>query len=310
MHVLIIGGLGFMGRAFSKYLSEDRRYTVTSIDIREHVEDNGVEHIKSDLSSQQEVDHIFAQIQKKYGSEVAVFHFAGTSHKELCQNAPLKAIFTNITLSAYLMLACKKFGFKKFIFPSSGLVYTPKDGVALIEEDGLTIDSLYAAVKAAAENTLQGLSLSNDIDCYVLRVSNVYGAESNKLTFFGTVLDQAKDGCKSISLFRLKPKCDFIYIKDILNCYQLIIDSANKDQRFNIYNLSTGLSYSTGEVAKKVCEKLGFLDVQLCSTSSNDTETDMILSNQKIRSELGWSPKFSIDQGIEDCLKERLVLDR
>lgn len=305
MHIVVIGGSGFLGRSLINYLLSLNTYTITNIDIKDYAFKNHnkkLNFIKSDVSSQKTIEKKFRQIQKKFGKQVAVFHFAGMGDRALCDKFPDKATFSNVTLSAFIIMACEKYGFKKFIFPSSGLVYAPLYGVHLSENDALLVNSVYTAVKIAAEKIIEGLSSTVDVQCFVVRISNVFGAESSKNTLFGRILEQVIKKQKFIHLLNLYPKNDFIYIEDVARAFHSIIRCPHSN-KFSIYNISSGQVFSSLEITQKVCREAKLSKYYIRSISKEADRTNRILTNEKIFKELKWYPQYSIDAGIKDALK-------
>jgi len=217
-------------------------------------------------------------------------------------------MFSNSTLAEYILRGCAKYHFKKFVFPSSGLIYKPRCGVPLCEDDDLIASSVYTTAKIETEKAITGLSSGLDVQSFIVRLSNVYGPQSSKDTFFGALFYQVMASNDKISLLRLRSRIDFIYINDVSRALQCIVESS-VENKLNIYNVSLSQSHSLLEISRKVCREVGMPQASIESISHEKDEINRILSNKKILKELGWSPEYTIDAGIKDsisCLRSRV----
>ena len=303
MHVIVIGGSGFLGSNLIRHLSLLSNYSITNIDSKNYNFAESVNYRATFLSSEEEIDEIFGDIKNNYQGDVTVIHLAGMADKALCDKFPKKAIFSNVILTSYLLKACKKYNFNKFVFASSGLTYERKKTHTYREDNNLAADSIYTASKIAGEKVVEGFSLSSNMKSFVVRMANVYGAESNKNTFFGTIFDQILKGNKKISILNPYSCSDFVYIKDVVRCLGYIINSS-LDSEFNIYNISSGQSYSTAGIVDKVCAEMNFPQQPFGSLNTSKDGCECALSNEKIAKELGWIPEYSIEEGIKDSIFE------
>ena len=92
-------------------------------------------------------------------------------------------------------------------------------------------------------------------------------------------------------------KRDFIYISDVIDAIKKVIQ-INKDG-LNIYNVGSGNSISIKKLSEKILKisnskaKLVILNKHRKGDIPNT-----ISDNSKIKKELNWEPKISIDQGI------------
>jgi nucleoside-diphosphate-sugar epimerase len=174
----------------------------------------------------------------------------------------------------------------------------------LSEDSELDGSSVYAAAKIAAEKVIKELSLPSNVQCFVVRMANVYGPESGKDTLFGTILSQAANDKDVITLRDLRPRNDFVYIEDVVRCFEKLIGSKG-DEKFFLYNVSCGCSHSALEIAEKVCKEMKMREKPIKGVLAKGDVQERILSNKKIRHEINWTPEYSIDRGIKESIVKK-----
>ena len=161
--------------------------------------------------------------------------------------------------------------------------------------------SIYAATKYAQEDLARIACDSFGVNAVVLRFQNVYGV--------GQSLNNPYTGILSIFSTRIRRNLslpifedglesrDFIYVDDVVNAIELSLKT--KLVKSTIYNVGSGQPTSVFNIATKLVEcfegqiqphitgqfRLG--DIRHCYADLN-----------KIKSELGFNPKISINEGL------------
>ncbi len=133
-----------------------------------------------------------------------------------------------------------------------------------------------------------------------LRVFNVYGNFQSKHFLIPTIISQAQNNGKII-LNDLRPKRDFLYIKDLINLIEKIINTKSAK---GIYNVGYGKSTSI----KEICEAVAVLlktNVELISKNKiRPNEVLELYSDiSKAKKTFNWKPKYNIVRGLTDYLK-------
>jgi len=89
-------------------------------------------------------------------------------------------------------------------------------------------------------------------------------------------------------------KRDFTYIDDVVQSNICAMNLPENFSKFEIYNVGTGKNYSINEVANLVSS-----DAERINISSRPAEVRETLADiQKTSNDLGWSPKFSLEEKI------------
>lgn len=133
-----------------------------------------------------------------------------------------------------------------------------------------------------------------------LRYFNVYGPNEDHKGRMASVayqmLQKQKEG-QEIKLFPLKPRRDFVYVKDVINANLFAM---------NNYENNSGDWYEVGSGESRTFEDvLDILGINYTYHSENDIPNGYQFHTQSkpYKWMYGWTPIFTIDNGLEDYKK-------
>lgn len=166
------------------------------------------------------------------------------------------------------------------------------------ENDFLDVYDLYSATKAAATLLCQGYAKKHNLDVVIVRPYSPYGPGEKPHRLFPSLwksfmLDQPMNLADGVH--------DFCYIKDFLEAINCVTISTERTPG-EIINVSTGVQYTNLEVLalfKKITGKNGNVTVLDKFTTPEIWKADI----DHIQQKYGWSPKFSLEDGIKDFLE-------
>jgi nucleoside-diphosphate-sugar epimerase len=194
---------------------------------------------------------------------------------------------------------------QKIIFPTTNSGYgIGQDGIHCTEETPLNPISLYGTTKSLAEKSL--LSRGNAV---TLRLATVFGI-SARMRLDLLVNDFTYKAYKDryIVLFESHFKRNFIHIRDIAYTFSFVIENWDK-MKGNTYNV--GLS-SANISKRELCDTIKKFVPDFYTTESDINEDpdkrNYIVSNSKLES-LGWFPKFTLEDGIQELLKAYPIIE-
>ena len=308
--ILVTGASGFLGRRLVRRLLE-RGACVVSIDLvplsaeltRSTMGSGTLTHLVGDLNSIEFINRVMDKVAAGSRSDLALFHFSGSSHVGQCEADPLKCVQMNVIQTAHLLEACRRVGIRRVLFPSTALVYGENSSSPLLEEHPVNPQTIYASTKLAAEAVIQGYGWSYSFSCDIARLGNVYGAAANPDTAVSTALRHASLG-GPVVLRALKPVRDFIYCEDVAEGFIQLLTSG-EDPGSRIINLSTGEGVSIGQMAKLVCRIAGIKD-EIAESGLDETCNDskLVLANEKLIRRTAWRPAFSLLEGLRAAWEE------
>ena len=89
---------------------------------------------------------------------------------------------------------------------------------------------------------------------------------------------------------------DFVYIDDVVDA---VIRSLSRTQGYDVFNVCTGLPTTVEKLISIITDKLPYdISVEYSGSTPGD-QFGIYGDGSKIRSELGWNPKISMDKGME-----------
>lgn len=293
MKVIVLGASGFIGRNFllqapknweivGTYNSDE---TFTGF-IEKNKLDN-VTPIKCNFLNEHDIEELFTKCDNDFD---VCYHFAATTPFSISKYTGLEDIKMIFTLKKFFSKGC----IKRFVFPSSYIIYGEADEYPIKENTPLNPNSLYGANKASCEKYLQFFLSEYNIPFVFLRGSCVM----NEFQTHGFILSCVEKAINrgKIYIYDPKEKRDNIYLHDFIDT--LIIASVKGS---GIYNIGSGKSYKVKEIAEMIVEKVGHGEVETLNQKSKLSNN--LLDISKARDELDFTPKTSLHEALTKIIK-------
>jgi len=300
MKILVTGGAGFVGsHLVDKLVKEGHSIVVIdnlSTGKRENL-NSKAKFYKIDIC-----DSKISQIFKKEKPKI-VFHYAAQIDARKSVEEPLSDAKVNIIGSLNVLENCKKYGVKKIIFASSGgEIYGEANEIPTPETYVPSPISPYGVGKLAVEGYLKSYFKMFKIPFTSLRYGNVYGPRQNPYGEAGVVAIFTSKMLKNeqpVIHGTGKQTKDYIFIEDAVEATMLSF----KRGFSGILNIGTGKETSVLEIFYKLKELINsrvkekHAPLPLCSFERG------CLSIEKAKRELGWQPKYSLENGLRKTIK-------
>jgi dTDP-glucose 4,6-dehydratase len=170
----------------------------------------------------------------------------------------------------------------------------PDDGFD--ESSPLAPGTPYAASKAGADLLVQTSYETYGLPVNIVRCSINYGPRQFPEKLVPKVIDYWSTG-RRIPIYGDGQQIrDWLYVED---CCRAIVSVLEGGLAGEIYNVSGGLEYTNLAVIEAVLDRLGASLAQVDHARDRPGHARrLVLDSRKIKSQLGWMPTHSLDQGI------------
>ncbi len=309
-HVLITGGLGFIGSNVAKgFLKSGYKVTVyDNLDPHSGGNKRNIDEFSSDIEIVYGDILGFGQLLEAVaGKEIIINCAASTSHP-FSMREPWLDLNINSRGTINILEAIKRVNIDARLIhlgtttQIGKLKYSPAD-----ETHPENPIDIYSANKMVAEKYVIIYSNAHSLRSSVIRLPNIYGPRaaihSPEFTFNNYFLGLALQG-KSITIYgKGKQMRNLLYVDDAVDAILSICQ--NNETIGQTFIASHHNHYTIEEVAKIICE---------CSGSGNVVNIDWpkgmkpisigdaIFSNSKIRNYTKWKPTTSLKEGLTKAI--------
>jgi nucleoside-diphosphate-sugar epimerase len=299
--VLVIGGAGYIGSALLPRLLE-KGYHVRVLDlllygtdpIAPWLDHSNLEIMQADFRSIDRVVEAMRDVD-------AVIHLGGIVGDPACAIDEELTIDINLMATRMIAEVAKGSGVGHFIFASTCSVYGASDEM-LDERSELNPVSLYARSKIASEKVLQKMA-DERFAPVILRFGTIYGLSGRmrfdlviNLLTAKAVIDQ------EITIYGGDQWRPFLHVEDAARSLSLVLDAPHDLVRNQIFNVgSNEQNYTIREIGEMIQQVVPA--ARLVHKGNDLDRRNYWVSFNKIRNTLGFTPKWTVEQGIEQVLQ-------
>jgi GDP-L-fucose synthase len=229
---------------------------------------------------------------------------------------PVSFLYDNTMIAMNVLAAAHRADIQNMMFLGSSCIY-PKMADQPIKEEYLLTGLLEATNEAYAIAKIAGLKLCDAFNKqygrnYVaVMPTNLYGVgdkydlqNSHVLPALIHKAHLAKEqGSTDMTVWGSgTPRREFMYVDDMADACVFLMESGYKD---GLINIGVGEDVSIKELAELVCKTVRFEGELIFDTSKPDGTPRKLLDISKLKA-LGWKPKTSLANGINEAYKDFL----
>lgn len=300
--IMVTGGAGFIGSHLTRHLL-DRGATIDVVDDLfvgrpEYVPDRATLH-ELDLRSDRLHDVV------RDVDPDAVFHLAALHHIPYCNDHPEAAFEVNVMGTRNLLEAATDLdGLEQIVYTSTAAVYPPGED-AHHETDHVAPTDIYGRSKLVGEDILELFHERTGVLAASARLFNVYGPNETNEHLIPAILEQIRDGSRSVDLGNLTPARDFVYVDDVAHALvHLLAAFETTDHGYRTYNVGTGTEHTVREVVAQVADALGE-EITIEQDEDRVRKSDrphLRAATERIEREIGWTPQTDFVDGLRQLL--------
>ena len=236
-------------------------------------------------------------LKKTIQGHDAVIHLACISNDPSFELNPELGKSINLDAFEPLVKISKEAGVKRFIYASSSSVYGVKEEKDVHEDMSLEPMTDYSRFKADCEKILANYQ-SPEFTTATIRPATVCGySPRQRLDVVVNILTNLAFHKREITVFGGKQFRPNIHIADMVDAYLVLLRAPKEKIAGEIFN--AGFENQTVRDLAETVQRVVGDDVKLVATPTNDNRSYHI-SSKKIAQKLGFVPKHTIQEAVED----------
>ncbi len=311
MNTLVTGGAGFIGSHIVEALLAQGHAVCVLDDFsagkRENLQavQGDIELVEGSIADPDCCRRVCQGIER-------VWHLAAIASVPQSVKNPLRSHEVNLTGTLNLLLAARDAGVRRLVFSSSSAVYGTNPDLPYHEESLPMPLSPYANQKLAGEFYVRQFAALYGMETVSLRYFNIFGPRQDPNSQYAGVVS----AFISAVLEHRTPVIygdgeqyrDFVYVADCVRANLLAGFSNEREAIGGCFNIATGHPISINTLFATTQQVLGAnLVPQYFPERPGDVRCSAA-NNDKARRQLGFSPSWSLEDGLREtaaCYRRR-----
>jgi CDP-glucose 4,6-dehydratase len=231
-----------------------------------------------------------------------VVHLAAQTIVGIANRNPVSTFESNIAGTWRLLEACRRSPMvRQVVTASSDKAYGEQESLPYREDAELGGRHPYDASKAAADLIAQSYASTYQLPVVVTRCGNFFGGGDlnwNRVVP-GTIRSVIR-GQRPVIRSDGTPVRDYFYVEDGAEAYLLLAERLAGDPtlRGEAFNFSNESPVAVHDMVTRILRLMDSpLEADIRNNATNEIGAQF-LDASKARTRLGWSPKFSLDEGL------------
>ncbi len=307
--VLVTGGTGLLGSWLVKRLVDAEADVVCLVrdwvPQSEMIRNGAIESVKVARGDVRDRDAI-ERVAGEYEIDT-VFHLAAQTIVGIANRNPVSTFESNIQGTWSVLEACRRSpAVRSIVVASSDKAYGDQEVLPYSEDTPLEGRHPYDVSKSCADMIAQTYGKTFNLPVAITRCGNFYGGgDLNWNRIVPGTIRSALRGERPVIRSDGRFVRDYLYVEDGADAYMLLAErlSENRDLRGSAFNFSNELRITVSCLVEKI---LLMLDSPLRPEIRNEASNEIrnqCLSAERARNVLGWSPLFTLDQGLDRTIK-------
>ena len=301
MTILVTGGAGFIGSHLLESLLNYCDDEIVCIDSLTYASDKN--NIPSkvllypyDISNKDEVSEVFSAYKPNY-----VFHLAAESHVDNSIEDCSPFIQSNIIGTVNLLNASLEYGVEKFMHISTDEVYGSIEDGSFTEDTIYNPRNPYSASKASSDHFVMAYHTTYGLPVVITNCSNNYGPRQYKEKMIPQTIKNLISGNKIPVYGTGEQIRDWLYAQDHCEALIKVWKEGQVGEKYNIGGECEIRNIDLVKIIIDIMQKDESMIEFVEDRPGHDFRYSTDIS--KIKNTLGWSPKFTLEQGLEKTIE-------
>ncbi|MBI1736471.1 MAG: NAD(P)-dependent oxidoreductase [Candidatus Rokubacteria bacterium] len=306
--VLVTGGGGFLGAWLARLLV-DPGAEVANFDLAPgvclavHGLADRVAFLRGSVMDQDAIE----QALRAHRADVC-FHLAGQSMIEGAAAGPIAALDVNVRGTWLVLEACRRVGtLRAIVCASSNHTYGPQQASPFTEDQPMNQLDVYGASKACADILARAFAKNFDMPVVAARNVNSFGPGDPHTTHVvtGSILALLR-GEAPVIRSDGSPIKAYLHARDTMSAYARLAEHASQaGVRGEAFNVTPAEPIRVDALVRLVIKVAGKTGVEPVIARTDLSQKGFFehLSDAKMRRVLGWTPSFSLEEGLADTYR-------
>ncbi len=312
--ITITGGAGFIGSNLCEYFLE-KGHKIVCLDNFATGHRHNIEHLLNDNNFTLIDGDIrnYADCQKAVIGADYVLHQAALGSVPRSIADPITSNDVNVSGFLNMLLASKEANVKRFIYAASSSTYGDSESLPKVEEVIGKPLSPYAITKYVNELYADIFSKTYGIETIGLRYFNVFGRKQDPNGAYAAVIP------KFVMQFMKHESPvingdgnysrDFTYIDNVIQMNELAMTTQKPEAINTVFNTAYGDRATVNDLVQYLQKSLAAFDSKIGEVKiiyGPNRAGDIphsLASIDKAKKILGYNPKFSFQQGLDEAVK-------